>query len=618
MSKMVIKELTVRSAYGRLWRDWLRPYRGILVGTLVLMLVVALAAAGYAKFMQMVIEAFEHNDKSVIYWAPVGIIFLTVIKGLSQYTYQIIQNNILTRVQANMQTKMFDSLVYMDLSNLLAESPAALAARFSADIELVRGATKEVFGSITAVLTVVATFGIMLSIDWALTLGLILIFILAFGPVGVVGARVRKISSQTQEEISRMTETVNEGLSGIRMVRTYQLENRLKQGANEVFERLYKFRVSIVKWQSIVSPLMEILGGFAIAALLFLVAWRMQSGAIDLAGFIGMLTALGVATTPARKLGSAYTMALQGMGALDRVFALYDTPHKIQDGAFEYEKGKKAIGGIRFESVNFIYPDGYHALYDMNLDIEAGKTYAFVGRSGAGKSTIFNLLPRLFDATSGNILIDGRSLTDFKLSCLRDQISVVSQDSILLTGTVLENIAFGRENASEEDCILAAKAAAAHGFISELKNGYQTHIDPSKASFSGGEKQRLSIARAILRNSPILLLDEPTSALDAESEASIREALGNLSKMRTTLVIAHRLSTILDADQIVVMDKGRIVDQGNHQELLERGGIYAELYNLQFDVGHVPNRAKRNQPFGGTRVKGMKSGIGKLLRYIRF
>jgi subfamily B ATP-binding cassette protein MsbA len=575
---------TTRTSYARLWREWLRPYKMVLFFTLFLMALVAGASAGYAKFIEWIIAAFETSNPTVIYWGPAGVIALTSIKGISQYFQNVIQTRVLTRVQVDMQTKMFSSLINMDLDNLQAESPAALASRFSADIALTKAAVMAVIGSISAVLTVIAVFAVMLSIDWAMTLGLILIFMLAFGPVGVVGARVRKLSDSTQKEIAQMTGAVNEGLGGVRMVRTYRLERRLEDASKTVFERLFTLQTGIAKWQASVSPLMEILGGLAVAALLFLVALRMSAGAIDLAGFIGLLTALGVATNPARKLGNSYTAALQGVAAIDRIFGLYDAENTIKDGSFTYPEGEIAKGNIDFEELSFAYPDGYKALQDITLQIPAGETYAFVGRSGAGKSTIFNLLPRLFNPTTGSLKLDGRETSDFTLSALRDQISVVSQDSVLLSGTILENIQFGRQGASLEDCIEAAKSAAAHDFISALPEGYDTVVDPTRAAFSGGEKQRISIARAILRNAPILLLDEPTSALDAASEAAIRDALDRLSEGRTTLVIAHRLSTILDADQIVVMDQGRIVDQGKHDELLQHGGIYADLYNLQFDM----------------------------------
>lgn len=615
MTKEKPQNLTARNAYGRLWRDWLRGQSGLLAFTFVLMLIVAVAAAGYAKFMQVIIAAFEINSPSVIWWGPLGIICLVIVKGLSQYWQHTLQNRVLSRMQVDLQAKMFDSLVNMDLAHLLAESPAALAARFSADIEVIRNATRDVLGSITAILTIIATFAVMISIDWALTIGLILIFMLAFGPVGIVGARVRKISANTQSEIAHMTETVNEGLSGIRMVRTYRLEQRLSDSARATFERLFNLRVSLVKWQASVSPLMEILGGLAIGALLFLVAMRMRVGAVDLAGFIGLLTALGVATNPARKLGGAYASALQGLAALERVYQLFDTPNTITDGAFTFADEDKARGHLKFQNVNFEYPDGYKALHDVSLDIEAGKSFAFVGRSGAGKSTIFNLLPRLFDPKTGVITLDARPIDEYAISSLRDQISVVSQDSVLLTGSVIENIRFGRADATREDCIRAAKAAAAHKFISKLEDGYDTEIDPSKVKFSGGEKQRLSIARAILRDAPILLLDEPTSALDAESENQIRAALDALSAKRTTLIIAHRLSTILDADQIVVMDQGRIVDQGTHAELLEREGIYAELFNLQFDLSPSNDKPKRKRSFGGDNRSNWKVPLEGLFKF---
>ena len=286
MAKKNPKILSARDAYSRLWSEWLKEHSFSLAFTFVLMFFVAVSAAGYAKFIQIVISAFETKSASVIWWGPVGIISLAVIKSLSQYTQLLMQNKILSRVQVNLQNKMFISLVNMDLANLLAESPAALATRFSADIELVRDATNSILGSITAILTVIATFGVMLSIDWTLTISLIFIFLLAFGPVGIVGAKVRKISVSTQKEIAHMTETVNEGLAGIRMVRTYRLEKRLTESAFATFERLFKLRLSIVKWQSSVSPLMEILGAIAIGLLLLLVALRMQVGAFDLAGFI--------------------------------------------------------------------------------------------------------------------------------------------------------------------------------------------------------------------------------------------------------------------------------------------------------------------------------------------
>jgi len=611
MSKIETRKLTAREAYGRLWHGWVKKHWPLLMLSAGLMLIIALATAGYAKFMEFAIGGLEDRDMDIIFWAPIVIIALTLTRSISHYLNVLLQNRILSRVQADMQREMYETLVDMDLAQLLSEAPAALAARFSADIEVVRGATIAVFGSLRDVLTLIATVAVMLSIDWAMTLALMAIFALIFAPIGLAGSRIRGASKGIQQEIAHMTASVNEGLSGIRMVRTYQLEDTLKTASTKSFERLFHLRLAIVKWQAALSPIVEALSGIAVGATLFLMGLRIQTGDIDIAGMIGLITALGVLTNPGRKLTQAFAVGAQGISALERVYGFFDTKNTVVDGP-DHVPGGRAKGQIIFDKVDFTYPDGYKALKDINLTIDAGKTYAFVGRSGAGKTSIFNLLPRLFDASKGTIKLDGKDIKSLTLKSLRDQISLVSQDSILLSGSVIQNIGFGREGADDQACIKAAKAAAAHGFISKLPKGYETIIEPSKATFSGGERQRLSIARAIVRDAPILLLDEPTSALDAESEASIKKALDALSEGRTTLVIAHRLSTILHADQIVVMDAGKIVAQGTHDELLEQGGLYADLFNLQFDMKAANDGRSRR---GGYQKR--KLAVGPVERIIR-
>jgi ATP-binding cassette, subfamily B, bacterial MsbA len=444
---------------------------------------------------------------------------------------------------------------------------------------VVSNAAKAIMNGISGVLIIVVTFAVMLSIDWPLTLGLMAVFALVLVPINTIGRKLKTISRNTQAEIALMTSDVTEGLAGIRMARTYQLEEPLSRHAEGVFERLLGFKQRQNRWQARVSPLVEISAGLAIALLLLAFGLRLQAGETSIADFTGLLTGLGVAATPARRLGAMFATAQQGRAALERVFGLFDLRNTITDGP---KIMRRVRGEIRFEAVRFAYPDGFVALEDFDLVIPEGSKTAFVGRSGAGKSTIFNLLPRLYDPTGGRILIDEEDIREVTLASLREQIAVVSQDSVLLTATVAENIGFGRRSAGREEIEAAAKAAAADGFIRALPQGYDTAVAPASGQFSGGERQRLSIARAILRDAPILLLDEPTSALDAESEAMIRAALDRLARGRTTLVIAHRLSTVLDADQIVVMDRGRIVERGSHAELLARGGTYAELYRLQF------------------------------------
>ncbi len=567
------------SPWRRLWRDWLAPHWGMLAVSLAMTGLVAVASAGYSKLIQMVMTAFQSGAEAVIWWGPAGVIGLSCASAIGQYFKEITGTRVTSRMETDLRKMMFARLVGTDLARLQTEAPAGLAARFSSDIGLVGNAVRSFLGGVTGTLTIVVTIAVMLSIDWSLTLGICVIFALALIPVNRIGTRLRRLAKRTQAEVASMTSEVTEGLAGIRMARTYRLEEPLAENAGGVFERLFGLRIRQNRWQARVAPMMEVLIGLAVAILLFVVGLRIEAGTTTIADFTGLLTGLGVIAGPARRIGGNFATVQQGAAALDRVFMLFDAENTIVDGP---EHLARAIGQIRFEDVHFAYPDGHVALADFTLAIAPGQRVAFVGRSGAGKSTVFNLLPRLYDPTSGRIRLDGHDIRSLTLASLRDQIAVVSQESVLLTGTVAQNIGFGRRSAGRAEIEAAAEAAAADGFIRALPQGYDTLISPSAGEFSGGERQRLSIARAILRDAPILLLDEPTSALDAESESLIRGALDRLARGRTTLVIAHRLATVLDSDLIVVMDRGRIVAQGTHAELLAEQGLYADLYQLQF------------------------------------
>ncbi len=569
------------AGYRRLWRDWLSEHRRLIFASFGLMVITAIASAAYAKIIQLIIAAYEVADISVIYWGPVGILLIAVIKGISMYFQMVTSNTALFRFEARLKKAMYSSLVYSDLSRLQGEAPAALAARFSSDSDLLRASVQSLMVAVSSVMIIIAAIAVMLSINWQITLILLLVFSLAIAPVSSIGAKIRDISKGTQAQLSGMNSEIVEGLSSIRMARTYQLEDHLNDAASGTFSEVERLRVMDMKWKGRLSPLTEILSGLAVSALLFAVSWGITRGTMTVADFMGLLTGVGVLSQPARALGSTFASAMQGRVALDRIFPILDAKNEIfdKDNARSIER---AEGMVQFEGVEFVYPNGFAALKNLTLDVPAGSKVALVGRSGAGKSTVFNLIPRLFDPTKGRVLIDGTDIRDISIESLRRQIAVVSQDAVLLTGTIGENIGFGRMNAGIDDIQSAATSAAADGFINSLPDGYDTNVSANGSHFSGGEKQRLSIARAILRDAPILLLDEPTSALDAESEAAIKAALDKLAKGRTTFIIAHRLSTILDADMIVVMDQGAVVETGTHKNLLANKGFYAELYRLQF------------------------------------
>ncbi|WP_111429789.1 ABC transporter ATP-binding protein [Rhodobacteraceae bacterium DSL-40] len=567
------------SPYVRLWRDWLWPYRWTLSLAILMTVLVSATTGAYSKVIQLVMAALERTDPAVIWWGPLTVLGLTSLSAVGQYYKETISNIVVTHMETDLRKRMFSQLVGADLARLQSEAPAGLAARFSSDISVVGGAVRGYVGGLTNILTIIVSIGVMLTIDWSLTLMILLIFSVALVPVNVIGRRLRKLAKRTQAEISHMTSEVTEGLSSIRMARTYSLEEPLARSAEGVFDRLLGLSVKQYIWRARMAPLMEVLMGIAIAVLLFVVAKRITAGTISIADFTGLLTGFGVLSGPARRIGGSYATLMQGRAALDRIYMLFDAENTIVDGAREVGR---VHGVIHFEDVSFAYPDGHVALENVSLTIPQGRKTAFVGRSGAGKSTVFNLLPRLYDPTAGTISIDGIDIRDMTLASLRDQIAVVSQDSVLLSGSVADNIGFGRKGATRAEIEEAARAAAADGFIRALPQGYDTMVRPTEQAFSGGERQRLSIARAMVRNAPILLLDEATSALDAESEAQIQKALARLAEGRTTLVIAHRLATVMDSDLIVVMDRGRVVEMGRHQELLDRGGLYADLFALQF------------------------------------
>jgi subfamily B ATP-binding cassette protein MsbA len=406
------------------------------------------------------------------------------------------------------------------------------------------------------------------------------VFALAAGPLQLIAKRAQERTRAAQLQIGSLTALLAETFGAARFVKTYGLETHEAERASAAFETRRKLSMKLAHNRASTVPVMEIIGGLALAGVLVIASMRILADAMTVGDLIGIIGAVGVATPAARALGQFNTLAGEAQAALQRIFGLIDEPVEIRD-----KPGAKPIavtqGRVAFDNVSFSYGEGA-ALESVSFNVEPGETVAFVGPSGAGKSTIFNLIPRLYDVTGGAARIDGQDIRDVTIASLRASISLVAQEAAIFNDTIRANIAFGRPGTTHAEIEQAARAAAAHDFITALPQGYDTVAGDRGGNLSGGERQRIALARAFLRDAPILLLDEATSALDAESEAKVQEALERLAKGRTVLVIAHRLATVRNADRILVLDGGRVAEMGAHGDLMAKNGLYTRLNQLQF------------------------------------
>jgi ATP-binding cassette, subfamily B, bacterial MsbA len=593
-------------AVARLWRDWMRPYRFQLAGVLGLVILVATATGLYPLIIKVAFDAFSApagavtlrlptgplpvSSQSLILYGPLFVIAATAIKGFSLLGLTVLTNRVVTRIEADMQTALYAHLIDADLAQLGRESPGALTQRFTTDFAFIKEAlTRLSTVLLREVATIVALVTAMMLIDPLMTLLAAVVGPFVVLPIARIGQKLKRVSMATQEQVGGMASLVSESLSGARFAKTYGLEGYLKRRVAETFNEIRRLKMKAANTRGRLDPLLEVGGGVAVAAVLALVSRRILAGESTVGDFTGFVSALILAAQPIRALGHLNAVVQEAGAALKRTFAKMDEAPQIRERPGARELAVPA-GEVRFERVSFRYRDEALALDRVDLLAPAGRTTALVGRSGSGKSTLLSLVPRLYDVSEGAVTIDGQDVREVTLRSLRAKIAVVSQDVVLFDDTVRANIAFGRPGASGEEIVEAAKAAAAHDFIMRLPGGYDAPVGHAGNRLSGGERQRLSLARAFLKDAPILLLDEATSALDSESERLVRLAIARLMRGRTTIVIAHRLSTVRDADLIVVMEEGRIVETGSHEALVARGGAYARMQRLQI-LDDVPPAA---------------------------
>ncbi len=571
----------------RLWREFLRRQRGKLAFALIAMAVYAASAAAIPAGVEWINARLSGERPSfgalagnVALVGPAIVILLGLVNAAAQYAQARLSASAALHALRDMQGAMAAKLVTIDDAQLRALGPGQSISMLTNDVGVLRETLQRALTAVRDLLTLFALVGVMVWYDWVLFLVVAGIYAAVGWPVARIGGGLRKGSRAAQAQSGDIASLANEAVAGGRIIRAYNLAGLRLAGASAAFDARLKTLLKMANLRALNEPFIFLVGSVAMAIVIAVVALRISSGALNVPQFVSFIIALLMLSQPARGLSTLNAVAQEGLGAFERIAGLLDTRPSIIDLPGAKPLGA-AAGAVSFRDVVFAYDEGKRALDGFSLEVPAGKTVALVGESGAGKSTVFNLLLRLYEPGAGAILIDGQRIDAVTLASLRDGVAIVTQDAFLFNDTIAANIAMGRQGATRADIEAAAKAAAADGFIRRFPQGYDTRVGDAGNALSGGERQRIAIARAFLKNAPILLLDEATSALDAESEAAVQGALGRLMKGRTTIVIAHRLSTIRAADLIAAVDKGRVTETGTPEALAAKGGYFARVEELQ-------------------------------------
>jgi len=550
------------------------------------MLVIAAASSATAFLVKPVLDdIFFNKNLTMLKIIPAAVVVIYLLRGLGMYGQDYLMNYVGESIIQHLRNDLYDRIQDLPISFFHREKTGVLMSRITNDVNIIKTmVSTAVTGSLKDSFTVIGLTFVIFYRDWKMALFAFIVLPIAFFPVVEFGKRVRRISTGCQEAMADLNSFLHETFAGNKIVKAFGMESYEKKRFFDMALDLFKLEMRAVVARSLSSPIMEFLGGLGIAFIIWYGGYKVITGSSTAGTFFSFMAAVLMLYDPVKKLSGLNNAVQQGLAAADRIFDIIETESDIKEKK-NPAKIDRRPHRVTFENVYFKYDD-VMVLKDINLDVNAGEILALVGMSGGGKTSLVNLIPRFYDVTRGAIRIDGLDIRDASLSSLRDQMGIVTQEPILFNDSVRNNIAYGKQDATDKAIVAAAEAAYAYDFIQAFPNKFDTSIGELGGRLSGGEKQRICIARALLKDAPILILDEATSSLDTESEMLVQKALENLMKGRTTFVIAHRLSTIDYADRIVVIVDGRIVEEGKQEELIPMRGEFFKLYQMQYSNGY--------------------------------
>ncbi|MFC1513331.1 lipid A export permease/ATP-binding protein MsbA [Thermodesulfobacteriota bacterium] len=562
--------------------QFLKPYKAKLILAMGSMVLVSAFGSAQAYIVKPLLdEIFFNKKEEMLNLLPFALTAVFLLKGIFYYTYTFTLDTIGQSIIRDMREKIFAHIHSLPISFFHHTPTGELISRVVNDATLIQMAvSRAIVGILKDLLQVFGLLFVIFYLNWQLALISLIFMPMAVIPVFHFGKKFRKLSTTNQQTVAKVSNILHETITGHRIVKAFGMEKYEIKKFNKTIDQLFQIIVKDIRINSLQHPLMEMMGGVIIAGIIWYGGHQVLNGQSTPGTFIAFLTTLIMIYDPIKGVSNINSPIQQGLAAADRIFGLLDIKAEIKDRVDAIEL-PSFHDRIDFHNVSFSYDGKNPVLTQINITAKAGEIIALVGTSGGGKSTLANLLPRFFEVSQGQILIDGHDIRDVTMKSLRAQMAIVTQQTILFNDTVRNNIAYGDPSRPDEEIAAAAKAAHALDFICDLPEGFDTMIGESGARLSGGQQQRISIARALLKDAPILILDEATSALDTESEREVQNALENLMKNRTTFVIAHRLSTITHADRILVLQEGKIAEEGSHKELMAKGGVYTMLRNMQ-------------------------------------